>query len=124
MGDANRQEVRAFDALIVSQLRRERDINNLDDLPELSDEELAAMDNVPANIIESMWEEESAGTEPKCEEEEGDCALAGAGEDVNFGMDRATEMDEEDKDTLDSSRAEAREELIKRKTKPREYDNG
>ena len=46
-----KREERAFDLLIASQLGRERDIANPDDLPELTAEELAAMGSVPSDII-------------------------------------------------------------------------
>lgn len=126
MSDTNKREERAFDALIVSQLRRERDITNLDDLPALTDGELAAMNSIPEDIIAKLWAEECSGATPSCVEEEGDCALAGAGagDSSLFGLDRATNMDEEDKKSLDTSRDEAREELKKRMLKAKEKKNG
>ena len=125
MGDTRKKEERAFDALIVSQLRKTRDIMKLDDLPPLSDDELAAMDGIPADIIPTMWAEECSGTGTSCEmEEEDDCALAGAGDSSLYGMDRSTKMDEDDKATLDESRDDAREEIKKRQLKANEKNNG
>ena len=125
MSDTNKREERAFDALIVSQLRRKRDILKQEDLPQLSDEELAAMESIPETIIWTMWTEECSGTGPTCEEsEEEDCALAGAGDSFNFGMDRSAKMEEEDKCTLDASREEAREEIKKRILKAKEKKHG
>lgn len=56
MSEQDSREERALDALIVWQLRRERDITNLDDLPQLSEEELAAMNRIPDNFIEMILE--------------------------------------------------------------------
>lgn len=124
MSDTNKREESAFDALIVSQLRRKRDIMNLEDLPQLSEEELTAMHSIPEDIIETMWSEECSGTGPACEEhEEEGCALAGAGDSFNFGMDRSTKMEEEDKGTLDASRDEAREKIKKRIQQTKEKQN-
>lgn len=117
--DRERDE-RAFDKLIVSQLQRERDIMNLDDLPELTPEELAVMDSIPSDIIARLWETESTCQEPKpdLQQDHGDedCALAGAGEDAysGFGFYRAPDMDEADSTTLDESRKELFEELKKK----------
>ena len=51
------RETRAFEALIVSQLCRERDLMNLDDLPELTDAQRAAMNALPSNLVEILWQE-------------------------------------------------------------------
>lgn len=125
MSDTSKREEDAFDALIVSQLRRKRDILNLEDLPQLSEEELAAMDSIPEDIIETMWGEQCSDAGSACDEhEEEGCALAGAGDSFNFGMDRSTLMQEEDKSTLDASREEAREEIKKRLQQAKEKKNG
>lgn len=126
MSDAKKKEENAFDALIVSQLRRKRDIMNLEDLPQLSAEELAAMNSIPDDIIETMWAEECSGMGSNCSHDADDenCALAGAGDSFNFGMDRSTKMEEDDKSTLDASRDEAREELKKRIAEAKEKKNG
>lgn len=47
----NERERRAFEAIIVSQLLRERDPMHLDDLPELTESQRAAMNRMPANLV-------------------------------------------------------------------------
>ena len=60
MSDHNEREreERAFEALIASQLRRDRDIDKPDDLPELTEADQAAMDALDPNLIESLWKGE------------------------------------------------------------------
>jgi hypothetical protein len=120
--DRQRDE-RSFDMLIASQLRRERDITDLNDLPELTPDELKAMNTIPDNIIEKLWTAEaSCKNAPDVDEpptEDGDCALAGAGDEAYAGFYRAPNMDSEDRDTLDQSRKEALEELERTARKQR-----
>jgi len=52
------KEERGFDALIVSHLLRDRDLANPDDLPELTESERAAMNDVPADLVERLWSSE------------------------------------------------------------------
>lgn len=112
MGDRER-EIRALEAIIVSQLLRERDPTNLDDLPELTDAQLAAMKTLPANLVERLWEEVDADSEEEnrapvdeeCQVEEEEFA----------GMNRAEEMSDETRDALDEARKEVLESMRKRR---------
>jgi hypothetical protein len=52
--DHKRREHRAFEALIVYTLRRERDIEDLDDLPELTESQRAAMNSLPSDFVERL----------------------------------------------------------------------
>ena len=109
--DRNREE-RAFDLLIASQLGRERDIANPDDLPELTDEELAALDKVPQDIIAQLWDQEDTGQGPALPGHAAPgCELAGAGGGVCRGLYRAPEIKDEDHEKLDEARQEVIDEL-------------
>lgn len=131
--DRQREE-RAFERLVVSDLNRERDIMNLDDLPELTAEELAAMNRIPENIIARLWAAEadcknSSGVSARAEDDgketgsvfaraeddDADCALAGAGDSSFGGFFRAPDMAEDDLKKLEESRREVLEELMKNK---------
>jgi hypothetical protein len=59
MDDSYQPEERAFDALVVSLFRQQRDLRNLSELPPLSDEEIAALDALPADDLARIWAEES-----------------------------------------------------------------
>lgn len=48
-------EERALEALIVSQIWQERDPDKVDDLPELSIEERAAMDSIGTDLVQRLW---------------------------------------------------------------------
>ena len=110
--DDRKREERAFDLLIASQLGRERDIANPDDLPELTAEELSAMDSVPPDIIAQLWDQEDAGQAPEfLNRADPDCALAGAGGGVCRGFYRAPEIKDEDHEKLDQARRQVIEEL-------------
>ena len=50
------REDHAFEALLVSQLRRDRDITNLGDLPDLTAAERAAMVKLPPDLVEQLWD--------------------------------------------------------------------
>jgi hypothetical protein len=109
--DRNREE-RAFDLLIASQLGRARDIANLNDLPELTDEELAAMDKVPPDIVAQLWDKEDAGQSPAfLDHAAPNRALAGAGGGVCRGLYRAPEINDEDHEKLDEARRQVVDEL-------------
>lgn len=55
----NEREEKALDAFIVAQLQRERDIMNLDDLPELTPDEIESINNLPKNLVAKLWVEET-----------------------------------------------------------------
>ena len=110
MGEHER-EVRALEAIIVSQLLRERDPLNLDDLPELTDSQKAALNALPQNLVEQLWDEVESEAEEEAPAEEA-CEV----DDEEFaGMNRAEEMSEETRDALDQARREVLESMKKRK---------
>lgn len=102
-----------MEALIVSQLRRERSCSDPDDLPELTDEEREAMNSLGTNLVERLW---NSGRSGRSEPEAGDCdeQLACAGEAFT-GMNRAEEIDDETKKALDEKRREVLERLRKKR---------
>jgi len=107
-----KREQSAFDLLIASQLGRERDIANPDDLPDLTAEELAAMDSVPADIIAQLWDQEATDQGPESPGHAAhDCALAGAGGGICRGFYRAPEIEDEDHEKLDEARRQVIDEL-------------
>lgn len=109
----NEREIRALEAIIVSQLLRERDPMNLDDLPELPDTQRDSMNALPANLVEKLWDEVDDEYEEECPGEE----LA-VQEEQFAGMNRAEEMTEETRNALN----EARKEVIESMKKRREQD--
>ena len=115
MSDQNEREreERAFEALIASQLRRDRDIDEPDDLPELTEADQAAMDALDPKLIESLWK----GEEPARKSSNppivfGDCEFPTA---AFAGMNRAEEIDEETRKALDKERERVLDRLRKKK---------
>lgn len=110
MSNDKKREDRAFEAFIVSQVRRERDIMNLNDLPELTPEQRAAMNKLPSDLIERLWnkvgEAEANGEEP-CDEL--------VDEELFAGMNRAEDMDEETRKKIEAARKKQIEELRKKR---------
>jgi hypothetical protein len=105
MSDRNEREERAFDALIVSHLLRDRDLTHPDDLPDLTESERAAMNAVPEDLVERLWDEENERTLDEAPEDDiGDCAPEDEEEFV--AMNRGEQMDEETKSKLDLARKE------------------
>lgn len=107
----NEREIRALEAIIASQLLRERDPMNLADLPELTDAQLAAMNALPANLVEQLWDEFAEESEEEYPDEE-TCMVE---EEEFAGMNRAEEMTEETRNALDEARKEVIESMKKRK---------
>ena len=107
----NEREIRAFEAIIASQLLRERDPMNLDDLPELTEAQRTAMNAVPANFVEQLWDEVEDESEEECPSEE-TCTVD---EEEFVGMNRAEDMTEETRQALDQARKEVMESMKKRK---------
>lgn len=109
----NEREIRAFEAIIASQLHRERDPMNLDDLPPLTESQRAKMTTLPANLVGSLWDavdEEEPPSPETCEVNEE--------EDELVGMNRAEEMDEETRKALDEARKEIIESMKKQRKEP------
>lgn len=103
------REDRAFEALILAQLRRERNCHDLNDLPELNDDERRSMKALPSDLIESLWEQAELSDEELPETE-----LSGAtsvDEDLFVGMNRADGPTDETKEQLDAARKEVLEQL-------------
>lgn len=109
-------EDRALEALIVSQLRRERECCDINDLPELTAEERAVMNAAPADLIEKLWEQAEAADLDADDEEEEDCE-AEVEEDLYVGMNRANGPTDETHKKLDEARKEVLDELKKLKKK-------
>ena len=107
----NEREIRALEAIIVSQLLRERDPMNLNDLPELTDSQRAAMNALPANLVEKLWDEVDEESEEECASDE-TCTVE---EEEFVGMNRAEKMTDETRNALDEARKEVIESMRKRK---------
>ena len=107
----NEREIRALEAIIVSQLLRERDPMNLDDLPELTDAQRTAMHALPANLVEQLWKDVEDDSGDDCPAQE-TCAFE---EEEFVGMNRAEQMEEETRNALDAARKEVIESMKKRK---------
>jgi hypothetical protein len=116
--DSCDREKRAFDALIVSNLLRDRDVTNLDDLPELSESERAAMNAVPSDIVDKLWDSTADACLEKCEALQEESVE----EDELFAAaNRAEDMDEETLKKLEEARKVVRETM--RKTKKKSKDD-
>ena len=114
------REDRAFDALIVSHLLRERNVTDLSDLPQLSEPQRAAMSEVSSDIVDRLWDEADAG---ECEEPLSEMEFEAMQEDWEFvGANRAEEMDEATKKKLEDARNAVRELMRQQNRKGR--DNG
>lgn len=105
----NDREIRALEAIIASQLLRERDPMNLDDLPELTETQHTAMNSVPADIVERLWNEVEDKSEDECPSKE-TCTVD---EDQFVGMNRAEDMTNETRRALDEARKEVIESMRK-----------
>ena len=98
----SKREDRAIDALIVSQLRSNRIDVDIEQLPELTQEEREQLDSLGEDFIDRLLAGEVL---PVVEEEiieEREVATAGGA----FGMNRAKDIDEETKKELDQNRQE------------------
>ena len=105
MSDRNEREERAFDALIVSHLLRERELTELNDLPDLTESQRAAMNAVPADLVDRLWDAESQESEDE-PTDDGLCGLSTEEEEEFAAMNRGEHMDEETKNKLDLARKE------------------
>lgn len=111
------RENRAFDALIVSNLLRDRDPEHLDDLPELPDAIKAKMVSLPDDLVSKLWAKTPEGCIEDCEaleEASFEETFIDEGQFAGAGANRA-DMDEETKKKLDEARRIARETMIKKK---------
>jgi len=120
-GGSKEREERALDALLVSVLRRvEKDdeIIETDKLPQLTEEEKAAMNNLGTDFLERIL----AGERPikrrakptkDCPDESEELALAGSGTDAC--LNRAEEVDDETTEELERRERE----ILERKARER-----
>lgn len=100
----NEREIRAFEAIIASQLHRERDPMNLDDLSPLTESQREKMNALPANLVDSLWDAVDQVAPPSSES----CESKEEQEEENelAGMNRAEEMDEYTRIALEEARKE------------------
>jgi len=104
MSDRNEREERAFDAVIVSHLLRDRELTDLNDLPELTESQRAAMNAVPADLVDGLWD---ADDEQLADELADDQLCEPLIEEEEFAaMNRAEQMDDDTKKKLDLARQE------------------
>jgi hypothetical protein len=109
------REERALDALIVSQLRRDRDPDNIQDLPELTDEERAAMNALGASLANRLWS--AAESEEDAVDQWSNAHETAIVDDEAFAaMNRAEEIDEQTKANIEKRRKEVLERLRRKKT--------
>lgn len=109
------REKRALEAIIASQLLRERDPMNLADLPELTEAQRGAMNALPAERIEQLWEEVEKESDEECPAEE-TCTVEN---EELVGMNRAEDMTDETRNALDEARKEVFDSMRKRKEEDR-----
>ncbi|HLJ97733.1 MAG TPA: hypothetical protein VKU02_31520 [Gemmataceae bacterium] len=121
-GSRREREERALDALLVSILRRvdkDDDITEPDKLPQLTDEEKAAMNALGTDFIDRILAGERPippREEPKKDDpdESEEAALAGSGADCS--LNRAEEVDDETTEELERRERE----ILERKARERE----
>jgi hypothetical protein len=106
MSTRKEREERAFEALIVSQLRKECDPAKVkpEDLPPLTDKEKAAIAAFGPNLVERLWNQEKKSAPP---------VPVQTGQVITgqFVMNRAREGSEQTKDELDRKRAQLLERM-------------
>lgn len=116
--ERSEREDRAFDALIISHRLRDRDFNDLDDLPPLTESQRKLMESVPDDIVQRLWDKAKAEDSP-CDIEES-CEYTEDVEELEFaGMNRADDMDEETKKKLEEARKLVIEAMRAKKKKPK-----
>lgn len=120
--ERSEREDRAFDALIISHRLRDRDFNNLDDLPPLTESQRKLMESMPDEIVERMWDQAKAADAP-CEVEETSDFTEDVEEFEFAGMNRADDMDEETKKKLEEARKLVIEAMKAKKKKPKDRPN-
>ena len=102
--ERSEREDRAFDALIITHMLRDRDFNDLNDLPPLTESQRKLMESVPDDIVEKLWNKAKERQAP-CEAEELCEYKDEVAEELEFaGMNRADDMDEETKKQLEEAR--------------------
>jgi len=125
-GTGKEREERAVDALLISALRQKEGHGtdtNAKSLPELSEEERAAMKALGSNFIQRLLAGERpltalASPDGDCPDESEEVALAGSVADSS--LNRAEELDDET--TLELERRER--EILERRAREREERRG
>jgi hypothetical protein len=119
------REERAQDALLVSALRQEDNDGDINEksLPELTEEEKAAMKALGGNFIQRLLVGERplgnpTGPEVDCPDESEELALAGSGADTS--LNRAEEVDDETAKELEQRERE----ILERKARERKERGG
>jgi|CXWL01.1.fsa_nt_gi hypothetical protein len=106
-------EERALEALIVSQIWQERDPGRVDDLPELTDEERAAMDSLGTDLVQRLWN--SVLEDEVLPSSDTDVVSASISDEAFAGMNRADEIDAETNENIEKRRKEVLDRLRKKK---------
>jgi hypothetical protein len=123
-GSRREREERAADALLVSLLRRvDKDDDYIDPkhLPQLTDEERAAVDALGADFVDRLLAGErplAAEPDPEHDSNESEVALSGCGPDTSFN--RAEVVD----DAITEELEEQERKIIERKRREREEGGG
>ena len=106
-------EERALEALIVSQIWQDRDPGRVDDLPELTDEERAAMDSLGTDLVQRLWN--SVLEDEVLPSSDTDVVSASISDEAFAGMNRADEIDAETNENIEKRRKEVLDRLRKKK---------
>lgn len=118
--ERSEREDRAFDALIIMNRLRDRDFNDLNDLPPLTESQRNLMESMPDDIVERMWNQAKASDTP-CDVQEPCDYTEDAVEELEFvGMNRADEMDEETRKKLEEARKLVIDAMKDKKKKPKD----
>lgn len=117
--ERSEREDRAFDALIVSHRLRDRDFNNLNDLPPLTESQRRLMESMPDDIVERMWNQATVA-DSLCDAEETCEHAEEALDELEFaGMNRADDMDDETKKKLEEARKLVIDAMKAKKKRPK-----
>ncbi len=123
-GSRREREELALDALLVSILRRvdkDDDITEPDKLPQLTEEEKAAMNALGTDFIDRILAgERPVPRKPKPDRPNESEELALAGCEADTSMNRAEEVDDETQQELD----EREREILQRKARERKKGGG
>ncbi len=95
----SKREELAIDALLVSQLRTNRE--NVESLPELTNEDIQAIDSLGADFVDRLLRGEVKAREHNAVEPKDELVCGPA-----FGLNRAKDVDETTRQELDINRQE------------------
>jgi hypothetical protein len=115
MSSEKEREGRAFEALVVSLLRRDCDPDKVkpESLPKLTAKEKAAIEALGPDLIEELW---NSGRTKSSHHVPGETSKAG----VEFAMNRAEEIDAETSEELRLKREEILERIRKKREATRD----